>query len=29
VGHRLTYHDARGEGWTVDHTKLQGRWRDE
>jgi hypothetical protein len=28
-GHRRAYHDARGEGWTVNHKKLQRLWRDE
>jgi putative transposase len=28
-GHRRAYHDARGEGWTVNHKKVQRLWRDE
>ena len=28
-GHRRAYHDARGEGWTVNHKKLQRLWREE
>ncbi len=29
MGHRRAYHDARGEGWTVNHKKLQRLWREE
>jgi transposase InsO family protein len=28
-GHRRAYHDARGEGWLVNHKKVQRLWRDE
>jgi putative transposase len=28
-GHRRAYHDARGEGWTVNHKKVQRLWRAE
>ena len=28
-GHRRAYHDARGEGWAVNHKKLQRLWREE
>jgi putative transposase len=28
-GHRRAYHDARGEGWLVNHKKIQRLWRDE
>ena len=28
-GHRRAYHDARGEGWTVNHKKIQRLWREE
>jgi transposase InsO family protein len=28
-GFRRAYHDARGEGWTVNHKKVQRLWRDE
>jgi putative transposase len=28
-GHRRAYHDARGEGWVVNHKKLQRLWREE
>src|SRR5215207_7809446 len=28
-GHRRAYHDARGEGWHVNHKKIQRLWRDE
>ena len=28
-GHRRAYHDARGEGWTVNHKKIQRLWRKE
>ena len=28
-GHRRAYHDARGEGWYVNHKKVQRLWRDE
>jgi len=28
-GHRRAYHDARGEGWTANHKKVQRLWRDE
>src|SRR5215211_8187646 len=28
-GHRRAYHDARGEGWQVNHKKIQRLWRDE
>lgn len=28
-GFRLAYHDARGEGWVVNHKKIQRLWRDE
>ncbi|GIH20901.1 integrase [Rugosimonospora africana] len=28
-GYRRAYHDARGEGWHVNHKKLQRLWRDE
>ena len=28
-GFRNAYHDARGEGWTVNHKKVQRLWRDE
>ena len=28
-GHRRAYHDARGEGWTVNHKKVQRLWREE
>ncbi len=28
-GHRRAYHDARGEGWTVSHKKIQRLWREE
>jgi putative transposase len=27
--HRRAYHDARGEGWLVNHKKVQRLWRDE
>jgi hypothetical protein len=27
-GFRRAYHDARGEGWTVDHKKIQRLWRE-
>ena len=29
VRFRRNYHDARGEGWTVNHEKIQRLWRDE
>jgi transposase InsO family protein len=29
VGFRRAYHDARGEGWTVNHKKIQRLWREE
>jgi putative transposase len=28
-GFRSAYHDARGEGWTVNHKKIQRLWREE
>jgi putative transposase len=28
-GLRLAYHDARGEGWTANHKKIQRPWREE
>jgi transposase InsO family protein len=28
-GFRPAYHDARGEGWTVNHKKIQRLWREE
>ena len=28
-GFRNAYHDARGEGWTVNHKKIQRLWREE
>ena len=28
-GFRPAYHDARGEGWVVDHKKIQRLWREE
>jgi transposase InsO family protein len=28
-GFRRAYHDARGEGWTVNHKKVQRLWREE
>jgi hypothetical protein len=28
-GFRRAYHDARGEGWMVNHKKIQGLWREE
>ena len=28
-GYRRAYHDARGEGWVVNHKKLQRIWREE
>jgi len=28
-GHRRAYHDARGEGWHVNHKKVQRLWREE
>jgi transposase InsO family protein len=28
-GFRPAYHDARGEGWAVNHKKIQRLWRDE
>jgi putative transposase len=28
-GHRRAYHDARGEGWHVNHKKVQRLWRQE
>ena len=28
-GFRRAYHDARAEGWTVNHKKVQRLWRDE
>ena len=28
-GFRNAYHDARGEGWSVNHKKIQRLWRDE
>ncbi|WP_448256081.1 IS3 family transposase [Microbacterium aurum] len=28
-GYRRAYHDARGEGWVVNHKKIQRLWRDE
>ncbi len=28
-GFRRAYHDARGEGWAVNHKKVQRLWRDE
>ena len=28
-GYRRAYHDARAEGWVVDHKKIQRLWRDE
>lgn len=28
-GHRRAYHDARGEGWAVNHKKIQRLWREE
>jgi putative transposase len=28
-GHRRAYQDARGEGWTVNHKKVQRLWREE
>lgn len=28
-GYRRAYHDARGEGWTVNHKKLQRLWAEE
>ncbi len=28
-GFRRAYHDARGEGWVVNHKKIQRLWRDE
>jgi transposase InsO family protein len=28
-GHRRAYHDARGEGWQVNHKRLQRLWREE
>ncbi|RMI27803.1 IS3 family transposase, partial [Nocardia stercoris] len=28
-GFRRAYHDARGEGWTVNHKKIQRLWREE
>jgi transposase InsO family protein len=29
MGVRRAYHDARGEGWTVNHKKVQRLWREE
>ncbi len=28
-GYRRAYHDARGQGWHVNHKKIQRLWRDE
>jgi transposase InsO family protein len=28
-GFRNAYHDARGEGWAVNHKKIQRLWREE
>ena len=28
-GYRRAYHDARGEGWVVNHKKIQRLWREE
>lgn len=28
-GYRRAYHDARGEGWQVNHKKIQRLWREE
>jgi putative transposase len=28
-GFRPAYHDARGEGWTVNHKKIQRLWRED
>jgi putative transposase len=28
-GFRPAYHDARGEGWNVNHKKIQRLWREE
>ena len=28
-GYRRAYHDARADGWVVNHKKLQRLWRDE
>ena len=28
-GFRPAYHDARGEGWNVNHKKVQRLWREE
>ncbi len=28
-GYRRAYHDARAEGWVVNHKKIQRLWRDE
>jgi putative transposase len=28
-GHRRAYHDARGEGWQINHKKIQRLWREE
>ncbi len=28
-GFRRAYHDARGEGWTVNHKKVRRLWREE
>lgn len=28
-GYRRAYHDARGEGWTVNHKRIQRLWREE
>lgn len=28
-GFRNAYHDARGEGWTMNHKKIQRLWREE
>ncbi len=28
-GFRNAYHDARGEGWSVNHKKIQRLWREE
>jgi hypothetical protein len=28
-GHRSAYHDARAQGWVVNHKKVQRLWRQE
>ena len=29
LGFRRAYHDARGEGWAVNHKRIQRLWREE